>query len=114
MVSHDGLAVNTDADRSAAAVAGALGARLVVLSDVPGLLRDPENPDTLVETVAYDGIDDAIDEYAEGKMKKKVYAAREALDAGAREVVVASANVEEPVTQALEGEGTVFEKEDNE
>lgn len=112
MVSHEGVAVNTDADRSAAAVAGALGARLVVLSDVPGLLRDPEDADSLVETVPYDEIDDAIEEYAEGKMKKKVYAAREALDAGAREVVVASANVEEPVTQALEGEGTVFEKEE--
>lgn len=111
MVSYDGTAVNTDADRSAAAVAGALGARLVVLSDIPGLLRDPDDEDTLVETVAYDEIDDAIDEYAEGKMKKKVYAAREALDAGARGVVVASANVEEPVTRALDGEGTTFEEE---
>jgi len=110
MVSYDGKAVNTDADRSAAAVAGALGARLVVLSDIPGLLRDPDDPETLVETVAYDEIDEAIDEYAEGKMKKKVYAAREALDGGARGVAVASANTDEPVTQALEGEGTVFEK----
>jgi acetylglutamate/LysW-gamma-L-alpha-aminoadipate kinase len=113
MISHDGVAVNTDADRSAAAVAGELGARLVVLSDVPGLLRDHEDAETLVETVAYSEIDDAIEEYAEGKMKKKVYAAREALDAGAEDVTVASANVEGPVTQALEGEGTVFEKEDD-
>jgi acetylglutamate/LysW-gamma-L-alpha-aminoadipate kinase len=111
MVSHDGVAVNTDADRSAAAVAGALCARLVVLSDVPGLLREPDDPDTLVETVAYDEIDDAIEEYAEGKMKKKVYAAREALDAGAKEVTVASANVAEPIEGALGGEGTTFEAE---
>ena len=109
MVSHEGVAVNTDADRSAAAVAGALGARLVILSDVPGLLRDPDDPETLVETVAYDEIDEAIDGYAEGKMKKKVYAAREALDAGARSVVVASANVNSPVESALGGEGTLFE-----
>ena len=113
MVSYDGVAVNTDADRSAAAVAGALGARLVILSDVPGLLRNPEDENTLVETVAYDEIEEAIDEYAEGKMKKKVYAAREALDAGARDVTVASANVEKPVESALEGEGTVFENEVN-
>jgi acetylglutamate/LysW-gamma-L-alpha-aminoadipate kinase len=111
MVSYDGTAVNTDADRSAAAVAGALGARLVVLSDVPGLLRDPEEAESLVGTVEYDEIDDAIEEYAEGKMKKKVYAAREALDAGASNVVVASANVDDPVTSALKGEGTVFEGE---
>lgn len=111
MVSYDGTAVNTDADRSAAAVAGALGARLVVLSDVPGLLRDPEDAESLVGTVEYDEIDDAIEEYAEGKMKKKVYAAREALDSGSLNVVVASANVEDPVTSALKGEGTVFEGE---
>jgi acetylglutamate/LysW-gamma-L-alpha-aminoadipate kinase len=109
MVSYDGTAVNTDADRSAAAVAGALGARLVVLSDVPGLLRDPEDADSLIDNVAYDEIDEAIEGYAEGKMKKKVYAAREALDSGAREVIVASANVEEPVTRALEANGTKFE-----
>lgn len=113
MVSYEGTAVNTDADRSAAAVAGAVGGRLVILSDVPGLLRDPDYPDSLVERVAYDEIDDAIEEYAEGKMKKKVYAAREALDAGAHDVVVASANVEEPVTKALEGKGTIFEGNDD-
>lgn len=114
MVSYDGVAVNTDADRAAAAVAGALGARLVVLSDVPGLLRDPEDAETLVRRIAYDEIDDAIDEYAEGKMKKKVYAAREALDGGALDVAVASANVDEPVTRALEGDGTIFEREPQE
>ena len=113
MISHDGLAVNTDADRSAAAVAGALGARLVILSDVPGLLRDPEDAETLVEMVGYDEIDEAIEEYAEGKMKKKVYAAREALDAGARDVTVASANVDEPVERALGGKGTTFEAKDD-
>ena len=113
MVSYEGTAVNTDADRSAAAVAGAVGGCLVILSDVPGLLRDPDDPDSLVERVAYDEIDDAIEEYAEGKMKKKVYAAREALDAGAHDVVVASANVEEPVTNALEGKGTIFEGNDD-
>ena len=113
MVSYEGVAVNTDADRSAAAVAGALGARLVILSDVPGLLRDPEDAETLVEMVGYDEIDEAIEEYAEGKMKKKVYAAREALDAGARDVTVASANVDEPVERALGGKGTTFEAKDD-
>lgn len=105
MVSYDGIAVNTDADRSAAAIAGALGCDLVILSDVPGLLRDPDDPDTLVKQAA--SIDEAM-EYSEGKMKKKVLAAREALEAGASRVVLASANVDRPVSEALEGRGTVF------
>lgn len=105
MVSYEGVAVNTDADRSAAAIAGALECDLVVLSDVPGLLRDPSDSSTLVRNI--DDLDEAMD-YAEGKMKKKVLAAREALESGAQRVVLASANVENPVSEALEGSGTVF------
>ena len=43
MLADDGVPVNADADRAAAAVAGALGAELVVLTDVPGVLADPED-----------------------------------------------------------------------
>lgn len=43
---------NINADEAAAAVAQALKARkLVFLSDVPGLMRDPEDPETLMSTV---------------------------------------------------------------
>lgn len=108
MVSHEGVAVNTDADRSAAAIAGALDCELVVLSDVPGLLTDPDDPDTRVREVG--SIDEAMG-YAEGKMKKKVLAAREALESGAPRVVLASANAEHPVSEALDGEGTVFTRD---
>ncbi|MDY6780815.1 MAG: acetylglutamate/acetylaminoadipate kinase [Halobacteria archaeon] len=108
IVSHDGTAVNTDADRAAARVAGALGCELAVLSDVPGLLRDPDDETSLVERVEHGSIDDVKEEYAEGRMKKKLLAAREALDSGAERVVLGDANVENPVSRALEGEGTVI------
>ncbi|MFB6283266.1 MAG: acetylglutamate/acetylaminoadipate kinase [Halobacteria archaeon] len=108
MVSYEGTAVNADADRAAAAIAGALECKLVMLSDVPGVLRDPDDPDTVIESVGYGEIEDVMDEYAEGKMKKKVLASREALDSGATEAVVASANRDEPVSAALSGDGTVF------
>jgi acetylglutamate kinase len=43
---------NTNADVAAAAVAGALRARrLVFLCDVPGLLSDPSNPESLISTL---------------------------------------------------------------
>lgn len=106
MLADDGTAVNTDADRAAAAVAGALGATLVVLTDVEGVYADPDDPSTLIDDVAtpadYDGLTDA----AEGFMTRKVMAATEALDSGAAEVVVASANADDPITAAIEGGGT--------
>jgi acetylglutamate/LysW-gamma-L-alpha-aminoadipate kinase len=106
MLADDGTPVNTDADRAAAAVAGALGARLVVLTDVAGVYADPDDPSTLIESVTTPAAYDALADAAEGFMTKKVMAATEALESGAPEVVVADANVESPVTGALDGGGT--------
>src|SRR6056297_3164153 len=43
--------VNTDADRSAAAIAGEVDGTLILLTDVPGILEDPEDRDTLIREV---------------------------------------------------------------
>ncbi|WP_299334518.1 acetylglutamate/acetylaminoadipate kinase [Haloplanus sp.] len=106
MLANDGVAVNTDADRMAAAVAGALGGRLVVLTDVAGVYADPDDPSTLIEAVTTPAEYDALDDAAEGFMIKKVMAATEALERGATEVVVADANADAPVTAALGESGT--------
>jgi acetylglutamate/LysW-gamma-L-alpha-aminoadipate kinase len=100
------LAVNTDADRTAGAIAGALGATLVVLTDVPGILRDPDETDTLIEHVRTPSELEALQDAAEGFMRRKVMAATEALDGGAIEVIVADANEATPVRSALAGGGT--------
>jgi acetylglutamate/LysW-gamma-L-alpha-aminoadipate kinase len=106
MLADDGVAVNTDADRAAAAVAGALGATLVVLTDVAGVYADPDDPSTLIESVTTPAEYDALTDAAEGFMIKKVMAATEALERGAPEVVVADANADAPVTAALGESGT--------
>lgn len=102
-----GEAVNVDGDRAAAMVAAALGAsHLVILSDVPGLLRDIKDPDSLVRTIPRDGFANAM-EFAQGRFKKKVLAAQEALDAGVGKVVLATARGDHPLQAALDGQGTV-------
>jgi acetylglutamate/LysW-gamma-L-alpha-aminoadipate kinase len=98
--------VNTDADRAAAAIAGELGATLVVLTDVPGILVDPADRDTLIEEVAAPADWEQVSNAAEGFMRRKVMAAEEALSRGAAEVVVADAGPRRPVTAALDGDGT--------
>ena len=98
--------VNTDADRAAAVIAGALGATLVLLTDVPGILADPDDPATLFETVETAAEWEEVEAAAAGFMARKLMAAEEALTGGAAEVVVADANDEAPVTAALEGSGT--------
>ncbi len=104
-LSPEGEGLNVDGDRAAAAVAAALEAStLVVLSNVPGLLRDVADAGSVVATATLD----EADALAHGRMKKKAMAAREALDAGVANVVIASGRVERPVTRALAGEGTTI------
>ena len=101
--------VNADADRSAAAVAGALGAELVMLTDVSGIYADPDDPKTLIESATTPAELDAVKDAAEGFMIKKVMAATEALEAGATAVYVGDANGDAPVTDALDGAGTTIQ-----
>jgi len=106
MLADDGVPVNTDADRAAAAVAGALGARLVLLTDVAGVYADPDDPDTRIDRVTTSGEFDALADAAEGFMGRKVMAVREALSGGAPAAVVASGTGDAPVRAALDGDGT--------
>lgn len=105
-VTEDGVAINVDADRAAAATAGAIGAcALLLLSNVPGVLRDPADRSSLIERV----IDpEPAREAARGRMKNKVLAAEEAMAAGVGRVVIGSANRATPIADALAGLGTVF------
>ncbi len=102
-------AVNADADRAAAAIAGALGADLVVLTDVSGIYEDPDDESTRIDAATTPAEFAAVEEAAEGFMTKKVMAATEALETGASSVTVATANADSPVTSALAGEGTTIE-----
>ncbi len=107
-VTPEGTAVNVDGDRAAAAVAAALGAHdLVILSNVPGLLRDVADPASLVPRLTRESL--LSDGFAKDRMKKKLLGADEALAGGVQRVVLASANRANPVRDALAGTGTVIE-----
>lgn len=108
-VTPDGEIVNVDADAVAAKIAGALGAEaLVLLTNVPGLLRDPSDPSTLVATVPRNDLEEYQRSFAQGRMKKKLHAAREALGAGVGRVIIAGSGGARPVEEALAGGGTVI------
>ena len=105
--SVDGL-LNVDGDRAGAAVAGALNApTLIILSNVRGLYRHFPDEHSFVEHVRLSEIDSAL-EWAQGRMKRKVLAAQEALTGGVKTVVIGDGRVENPVSRALSGAGTRF------
>jgi len=108
-VSEKGEALNVDADRAAAMVASALKAEtLILLTAVPGLMKNFPDESTLIRQLPQSQLA-AASVAAQGRMKKKVLGAEEALKGGVTRVVIADGRIQNPITQALAGEGTVIE-----
>ena len=90
-------------------VAGTLGAeQLIILTNVPGLLRNFPDESSLITHIDRHRVEQTID-FAEGRMKKTVLGASEALALGVRQVIFADGRVEQPIHRALEGKGMVIE-----
>ncbi len=107
-ISYEGELVNVDGDRAAAALAEALRAeKLIILSNVPGLLRDVEDESSLIRRIPREEVEASLS-YAKGRMTKKVMGAQEALESGVGQVIFADSRVEQPIRNALAGEGTVI------
>ena len=107
-VTTEGEIVNTDNDTAAAVLAAAMGVKtMVYLFEAPGFLRCADRPDSVIARVARDEIEGLMPS-ALGRMRKKLMAARKALEAGVREIVFADGRTEHPVRDALGGAGTVF------
>lgn len=84
----DGKLFNVNADVAAACVASALRARrLVYLSDVPGLLRDPNDPSSLIPTLKVNQVNKlkANGTISQG-MLPKIDSSMKALDSGVHRV----------------------------
>ncbi len=103
-----GERLNVDGDRAAAFLASALHAdALVILSNVPGLLANFPDEGSLIRQVRSDELERAR-RAAQGRMKRKVLAAEEALAGGVPRIILADSRRERPLASALRGEGTVF------
>ena len=109
-ISTESEAINVDGDRAAAQIAGALRAEtLVILSDVPGLLREFPDEDSLVRLLPRAELDQAREELAQGRMRIKLLGASEALALGVSRVVLGTCRGERPIRSALAGQGTVIQ-----
>jgi len=107
-ISPEGDALNVDADRAAARVAGAVKAdHLIILSNVPGLLRQFPDESTLIPHIDKARVEQSL-QFAEGRMKKKVLGASEALNLGVPQVIFADGRVSDPIRNALAEIGTVI------
>lgn len=103
-LSREGERLNVDGDRVAAAVAVALQAEtLAIMTNVPGLLTDPGDNATLIHTIPAEELADYM-EYAQGRMRKKLLGAQEALQGGVPRVCIGSTSL----LGVLNGAGTTI------
>jgi acetylglutamate kinase len=81
---RDGNSYNVNADAAAGKVAAALRAyKALFLTDVPGWLADPENPESLISRASVDEVAAAL-EGVSGGMRPKLQACLEAIGGGAQ------------------------------
>jgi acetylglutamate kinase len=79
---REGNSYNINADEAAGAVAGALGAHKVIfLTDVPGWLRDPADPASLIGQASAEHVRNSLPAL-EGGMRPKLEACLAAIDEG--------------------------------
>ena len=83
-----GKPLNVNADLAAACLAKALNAtKLVYLSDVPGMLADPSDPNTLIPSICKPQAEELIEDGTiSGGMLPKINSALDALDNGVGKV----------------------------
>ena len=107
-----GNAYNINGDTAAAFVAGALGAqRLIMMTDIDGILRDKDDPSTIIPHLTIEEIEQLKGEgIISGGMIPKVDCCIEAIHKGVKNVVIMDGRVPHSILMELltdEGAGTM-------
>ena len=108
-----GNAYNINGDTAAAYIAGALGAeRLIMMTDIAGVLRDKKDPSTLIPMIRLEELPDLYGSgVISGGMIPKIECCSTALSRGVRHVVIMDGRVPHSILMELltdEGAGTMI------
>ena len=114
-IAEDGTTLNLNADTVAGAIAGEMDAeKLIILTDVPGVLRDPEDPSTLIQRIHVDEIPALIEEgIISGGMIPKIETCIDALNNGVKSAHILDGRIKHTLLLEIftkEGIGTMIYK----
>nr|WP_295605767.1 acetylglutamate kinase [uncultured Methanobrevibacter sp.] len=114
-IAQDGTTLNLNADTVAGAIAGEMDAeKLIILTDVPGVLRDPEDPSTLIQRIHVDEIPALIEEgIISGGMIPKIETCVDALNNGVKSAHILDGRIKHTLLLEIftkEGIGTMIYK----
>jgi [amino group carrier protein]-L-2-aminoadipate 6-kinase len=107
-ITTSGEIINTDNDTAVAMMVKPLQiSKIVYLFDAPGLMKDIEDPNSMIREISYKNIENYY-EYAQGRMLKKVMSAKLALENGASKVYLGNVKSPNPIISALNGQSTII------
>jgi len=114
---EDGQKLNVNADTVATKVAQELNAhKLVVLSDVPGVLRDPDDPESIISSLTRSEAQALIEDGTiSGGMIPKIEACLETIDRGVNKVHIIDGRLRHSLlleTYTSDGIGTLISSDD--
>lgn len=112
---RQGNTYNINGDTAAAMIAGALGTeRLIMMTDIAGILRDKDDPSTLIPSLTVSEADKLYDEgVISGGMIPKVDCCKNALKNGVENVTIMDGRIPHSILMELltdEGAGTMVMK----
>ena len=113
---RQGNTYNINGDTAAAYIAGALGAeRLIMMTDIAGILRDKDDPSTLIPDITIDEAKKLHEEgIISGGMIPKVDCCIEAIKEGVKNVIIMDGRIPHSILMELltdEGAGTMVMEE---
>lgn len=113
-----GNAYNINADTAAARIAGALGAkRLIMMTDIAGLLKDKDDPSTLIPSITVHEAKALLEDgTVSGGMIPKIKCCVDAIAHGVKNVIIMDGRIPHSILMELftnEGAGTMVKGDEN-
>lgn len=111
----EGNVYNINGDTAAGRIAGALHAkRLIMMTDIPGVMKDPDDPDSLIPSLNIEEAQELMDNGTiSGGMIPKIHCCIDALEEGVDGVVIIDGRVPHATLMEIltdEGAGTMITK----
>lgn len=108
IVDEEGFAVNSENDDIIAVIQANVNAEVVLQCiEAPGLLENRDDPDSCIKEIPSGDLS-MWEDRSEGRFKRKLHGLNTLFKSGVHKVIIADGRTAHPVTDALNGKGTII------
>ncbi len=109
IIDENGFAINSENDDIIAQLHKSLQVKIIFqLIEAPGLLKDFNDKNSIIKNLSKLELD-AMEEKADGRIKRKLLALKKLVEYGPTKVYITDGRVEKPLSNAIAGKGTLLE-----